>query len=220
MKTIGERLEWALTLRDKSIREVQLQLQERSVKGSSYASFHGYVKGGQVPPLELLEAVAGLLEVRPAWLAFGEGEPLEIAEQVASKARAAERQPGGSQGLVLRHPFQDVQDRIPLPPRAIKEDIDRVVSWYVYAVALRMIDEAVNAEIARLTRELEEARERERRVRSAVIRANAALVRLDLRWDPREEAEWVRRGPVVEIATRLKDEVLALSTPQEASGAD
>lgn len=74
-----------------------------------------------------------------------------------------------------------------------------------------------DAEIARLTRELEEARERERGVRSAVIRAVAALARLAPRLDPREEAEWVPRGSVVEIATRLKDEVLALSTPQEAS---
>lgn len=36
-----------------------------------------------------------------------------------------------------------------------REDADE----YVYAVALRMIDEAVDAEIARLTRELKEARE-------------------------------------------------------------
>lgn len=80
--------------------------------------------------------------------------------------------------------------------------------------------EAVVRQIARLARELEEARERVRRVRSAVIRAAAALVRLDLRWDPREEAEWVRRESVVKIATRLGDKVLALSTPQEAGGAD
>lgn len=73
------------------------------------------------------------------------------------------------------------------------------------------------AELARLTRELEEARERERAIRVAVTGALSSLVCLEPRWDPKEEAEWVRRAGVVEAVNRIKDAVYPVATPQEAS---
>ena len=72
---VAARLERALGLRDRSMRSLHLELHEEGVRGSSYASIHGYVNGRAVPPLEFLLATAEALQVNAAWLVQGSGQP-------------------------------------------------------------------------------------------------------------------------------------------------
>ena len=74
LDTISERLRWAIQRSGRSVRSVQQELARRGVRGSSYASVHGYLRDpAAIPPMEFIEAAADVLGVRRAWLAFGEG---------------------------------------------------------------------------------------------------------------------------------------------------
>lgn len=78
MKTapgVAGRLKRALALQDRSIRSLHLQLHADRVRGSSYASVHGYLNGRADPPLEFLLATAEALDVNPAWLIQAIGQP-------------------------------------------------------------------------------------------------------------------------------------------------
>lgn len=78
MKTapgVAGRLRRALELRDRSMRSLHLELQADKVRGSSYASVHGYLNGRAYPPLEFLLAAAEALEVDPGWLVQAVGHP-------------------------------------------------------------------------------------------------------------------------------------------------
>lgn len=61
-----------------SIRQFQKALhplaQERGIRGSSYSMVHQYLQGEAVPSLKFMRVAGKVLGVRPAWLAFGEGE--------------------------------------------------------------------------------------------------------------------------------------------------
>lgn len=87
------RLQRSLSLRDRSIRSLHLELHEEGVRGSSYASVHGYLHGRAVPPLEFLLAAADALDVEPAWLVQGVGQPTRTegagSEAVADAAEGA-----------------------------------------------------------------------------------------------------------------------------------
>lgn len=81
MKTapgVAGRLKRALSLTDRSIRSLHLELHADQVRGSSYASVHGYVSGRADPPLEFLLAAADALDVNPAWLVQGVGQPTRM----------------------------------------------------------------------------------------------------------------------------------------------
>lgn len=100
-----------------------------------------------------------------------------------------------------------------------REDADE----YVYAVALRMIDEAVDAEIARLTRELEEARERERRLREAhersvgVFRRACEIAKAAILAGETPETASARLRNAIESDIAEINALLALASPQEAN---
>ena len=74
-KGVAGRLRRALSLRDRSMRSLHLELHADGVRGSSYASVHGYLNGRADPPLEFLLATADALNVSPAWLVQGSGQP-------------------------------------------------------------------------------------------------------------------------------------------------
>jgi len=85
MERVADRLKTALDYRDKSRRWLHKRLEEREVRGHSYASVHSYVRGDPdkrdpEPPLEVVRTAAELLDVRVAWLAFDEGEMTEELE--------------------------------------------------------------------------------------------------------------------------------------------
>lgn len=83
MGSLADRLNQALGRKKWSIRRLTTELAKAypgesdkagsAVSGSSYGSVHGYVKGGNPPPLGFIEAASAVLGVRPSWLAFGEG---------------------------------------------------------------------------------------------------------------------------------------------------
>lgn len=72
-----------------SIRQFQKAVhpiaQERGVRGSSYSMVHQYLQGEATPSLEFVEVAGEVLGVRPAWLAFGEGERTRGEDQVSSQ---------------------------------------------------------------------------------------------------------------------------------------
>lgn len=77
------RLGRAIEKRFPDVKSFQQVLQREGVKGSSPGSVYAYVDGRAVPSLEFLTAAAEHLNVRVAWLAFGEGEPTEQLERKA-----------------------------------------------------------------------------------------------------------------------------------------
>lgn len=90
MKTapgVAARLKRALSLRDRSIRSLHLELHADKIRGSSYASVHGYLNGRADPPLEFLLATAEALDVNPAWLVQAIGQPTR-ADAAGSEATA------------------------------------------------------------------------------------------------------------------------------------
>lgn len=95
MKTargVALRLKRALSLRDRSMRSLHLELRAESVRGSSYASVHGYLNGRANPPLEFLLASAEALAVSPRWLIEAVGQPTNTyaaGDEAISDAREA-----------------------------------------------------------------------------------------------------------------------------------
>lgn len=86
---IRERLKGKVDELFESTRQFQIALEEAAApgtKGTSYASVYDYVEGRAkgAPPIEFLNAAAKVLNVRPAWLAFGD-------EPESPTAAAAER---------------------------------------------------------------------------------------------------------------------------------
>lgn len=81
--SLADRLERALEQRDESIRGFQKQMEERDVRGSSYPSVHGYVRGDATPSVEFLREAADVLGVREEWLVLGKGEPTAPEEGLA-----------------------------------------------------------------------------------------------------------------------------------------
>lgn len=77
------RLAQAIDKQFSDVKSFQQVLQREGVKGSSPGSVYAYVDGRAVPSLEFLTAAAERLNVRVAWLAFGEGEPTEQLERKA-----------------------------------------------------------------------------------------------------------------------------------------
>lgn len=58
--------------------------------GRTYAQINEYLQGRVEPPLEVVRAAARVLGVRPAWLAFGEGEATPEGEaEVHARRRIA-----------------------------------------------------------------------------------------------------------------------------------
>jgi transcriptional regulator with XRE-family HTH domain len=74
---VALRLQRALSLRERSIRSLHLELHAEGVRGSSYASVHGYLNGRANPPLEFLLASAEALGIDPRWLIEGVGQPTD-----------------------------------------------------------------------------------------------------------------------------------------------
>jgi hypothetical protein len=89
MQTIADRLTEARKRRKRSIRSVQQELDEAGVSGSSYPNVHGLFSGKTTPGTDFIEAVARVLDHRPAWLAFGSGEPTKEQEEAARREGAA-----------------------------------------------------------------------------------------------------------------------------------
>lgn len=78
--SIGKRLRMTLEQCEMSVREFQRQMEERSVRGSSYPTIHRYLTDKSEPSMAFLKSAAELLGVREIWLAQGHGEPTETAE--------------------------------------------------------------------------------------------------------------------------------------------
>jgi hypothetical protein len=74
VSTLHGRLGWAIQ-RHGSVRAFQLAMEKRKVKGVSTGAIYRYLKGEVEPGLAFLTVVGEELRVRPAWLAFGDGEP-------------------------------------------------------------------------------------------------------------------------------------------------
>lgn len=90
MKTVADRLQSARNHAGRSIRSLQKELHDAGVPGSSYANVHAYFGNKTPPPIEFLKSAAVLLGVRPAWLAFEDGEM--TWERQADKALSLSRE--------------------------------------------------------------------------------------------------------------------------------
>lgn len=74
MSEVPDRLRWAVEEHAGiSIREFQRRMDERDVRGSSYATVHGYLHGESAPSVEFLREAADVLGVRDEWLVLGRG---------------------------------------------------------------------------------------------------------------------------------------------------
>ena len=90
--TLAQRIEKAIAEKfGGSIRAFQQALQERGVRGSTYASVHSYVRGDATPGLEFVETAADVLGVRPEWLAFERGRPTQAEQDAADVVDAVDR---------------------------------------------------------------------------------------------------------------------------------
>ena len=76
LESVAARLRELLERRAMSVTDLQAALERAGVEGSKYSNVRRYVAGeGKGPPsLDWIAAAARVLEARPAWLAFGEGE--------------------------------------------------------------------------------------------------------------------------------------------------
>ncbi|HUF68830.1 MAG TPA: hypothetical protein VMM79_09335, partial [Longimicrobiales bacterium] len=83
MDTLGDRLKIALERADVTVVELERRLKELGLsgKGAARTMIHRYLKRDALPQLEFVEAVAPILGVRRAWLAFGDGKAT-AAEQL------------------------------------------------------------------------------------------------------------------------------------------
>ena len=72
---VAKRLKEALDYRGRSISWLQRELEIAGVEGSKYSNVQRYVagKGKAPPPLDWIEGVVRVLDIRAAWLGFGEG---------------------------------------------------------------------------------------------------------------------------------------------------
>jgi transcriptional regulator with XRE-family HTH domain len=84
MPEIHERLRWAVEQHaGLSIREFHRRMDERGVRGSSYASVHGYLRGKADPSVVFLQEAADVLGVREPWLVLGSGAPTRREGELA-----------------------------------------------------------------------------------------------------------------------------------------
>lgn len=96
METVGERLRFAMDtwgtragVERLGVRTFADLMRERfpNVPGTSRAMLQQYLSGAVEPPLAFLRAAADLLNVRPAWLGFGEAPMIaEVSEEDAARA--------------------------------------------------------------------------------------------------------------------------------------
>jgi hypothetical protein len=88
LPAVAVRLSQLMKASGVTVRELQQRLEAKGVEGSKYSNVRRYVagEGKSPPPLEWIEAAAQVLNARPAWLAFGEGEATEKEER-ALRAR-------------------------------------------------------------------------------------------------------------------------------------
>lgn len=91
--SVADRLERALEQRDESIRGFQRRMAERDVRGSSYPSVHGYVRGDATPSVEFLRQAADVLGVREEWLVLGKGEPTAPEQGLSGLRRSGSGSP-------------------------------------------------------------------------------------------------------------------------------
>jgi transcriptional regulator with XRE-family HTH domain len=107
MRTVGDRLRFALDMwgdlpgARMGVRTFVERMRERypDVPGTSRGMIQQYLNGSVEPPLAFLRAASSLLEVRPAWLAFGDGPVHRTSELDDDERRHAdglfsERLPG------------------------------------------------------------------------------------------------------------------------------
>jgi hypothetical protein len=87
---IGARLREALEIGDRSIRSLQLELQDRKASISSYGAVYDYVKGRKAQPLTFLSDAAAVLGVRIEWLVLGSGRSTPQAEALERAVRRGE----------------------------------------------------------------------------------------------------------------------------------
>lgn len=92
---LAGRLNRARERAGRSIRSLQMELEAAGIDGCSYPNVHAYMKGKTTPSLDFLTAAGKALNVRPAWLAFGE-EPESVADAPVQEAS----QPRGGDGVV------------------------------------------------------------------------------------------------------------------------
>jgi len=78
--TVAQRLAKAIEWSELPTKAVAGRLQREKIQGASYPSIQRCLNGEQQPSLSLLVGVARVCGVRPAWLAFGDGEPTTVRE--------------------------------------------------------------------------------------------------------------------------------------------
>ena len=96
---IGSRLKAEIEGREWSTRRFQQEVERIApdTRGTSYASVYEYVDGRTDPPLSFLTVAAKVLNVRPAYLAFGDEpkSPVEEAMKADGRSRFMEEVDGG-----------------------------------------------------------------------------------------------------------------------------
>ena len=94
MTTLAGRLRRAIDQqppmgRSRGIGLLLRKLEDRTVRGATYASMTAYLAGQQQPSLDLLRAVAEVTGVDARWLVLGDGHPTEAHATEASAAAGA-----------------------------------------------------------------------------------------------------------------------------------
>ena len=100
---IGARLREALEMGDRSIRSLQLELQDRKASISSYGAVYDYVKGRKAQPLTFLNDAAAVLGVRREWLVLCSGRSTPQAEALERAVRRGETRFDSSLRELIRH---------------------------------------------------------------------------------------------------------------------
>ncbi len=92
---ISGRLKAELEERDWSTRRFQQEVRQiaPNARGTSYASVYEYVDGRTDPPLSFLAVAAKVLNLRPAWLAFGDEpkSPVDVSMARTPSTAAKEK---------------------------------------------------------------------------------------------------------------------------------
>ena len=90
----SERILGVLEAREMSIRAFQQAFEATGADNSGYSSVLRYVKGEFPPSVAWVQAAAGILEVPPAWLAFGGNAPAKGVKAYFARSGALDNPPG------------------------------------------------------------------------------------------------------------------------------
>ncbi len=87
-QSVGDRLRRAIENRGQSVRWLSTTLNAEGVPKSSYSSVFRYVEGEVIPTVAWMQEAARILQVTPAWIAFGGEHGSYLRERLHAEGAA------------------------------------------------------------------------------------------------------------------------------------